>query len=137
MNEAELLARLSQTLKKQIGPAVEGEYPKTQAFMAAVVLQKLAGQLGSEKLHNQLHVQELTELAGKLKELGDSMSVNADLMNAIELFSSNRSEATLCDLVRCLYKNSSVLGEESFMKLLSPIRVHLRCSIDRRMEYAK
>ena len=41
----ELLERIARTLKKEIGPAVEDAYPKTQAFMAAVVLQKLAGQL--------------------------------------------------------------------------------------------
>lgn len=137
MNEAELLTRLSQTLKKQIGPAVEGEYPKTQAFMAAVVLQKLAGQLGSEKSHTQLNTQELTELATILKELGDSMTVELDLLNAIESFSGNSNDETLCELVRSLYKNKTGLGEESFTKLLGPIRVHLRSSIDRRMEYAK
>ena len=34
---AELLERMAPTLRKEIGPAVDGEYPRTQAFMAAQV----------------------------------------------------------------------------------------------------
>ena len=36
MTEGELLLRMASTLKDDIAPAIEGEYPKTQAFMAAV-----------------------------------------------------------------------------------------------------
>ena len=46
MSDAELLTH-RETLKQEIAPAIDAEYPKTQAFMAAVVLQKLGRQLGS------------------------------------------------------------------------------------------
>ena len=39
----ELLERIVRTLKADIGPAIEEAYPKTQAFMASVVLHKIAG----------------------------------------------------------------------------------------------
>jgi hypothetical protein len=48
MNHGELLQRIASTLKRDVGPAIEAEYPKTQAFMAAVVLQKLGRQLDLE-----------------------------------------------------------------------------------------
>ena len=38
MNHGELLQRIANTLKGDVGPAIADEYPKTQAFMAAVVL---------------------------------------------------------------------------------------------------
>jgi hypothetical protein len=38
----ELLGRLATTLREEIGPSVNGGYPRTQAFMAAVVLEKVA-----------------------------------------------------------------------------------------------
>jgi hypothetical protein len=41
----ELLERVARTLREQVGPAVEEPFAKTQAFMAAVILDKLAGQL--------------------------------------------------------------------------------------------
>ena len=51
MNPDQLLERIATTLKRDIGPAVLGDYPKTQAFMAAVVLQKLGRQLGLLHMH--------------------------------------------------------------------------------------
>jgi hypothetical protein len=44
MSHGELLQRIARTLKQDVGPAIEAEYPKTQAFMAAVVLEKLGRQ---------------------------------------------------------------------------------------------
>ena len=40
MSPDELLRRLAQTLKHEIAPAVGEAYPKTQAYMASVVLEK-------------------------------------------------------------------------------------------------
>jgi len=47
----EFLQRIAQALKQHIGPAIEAEYPRTQAFMAAVVLQKLGRHLGLMSEH--------------------------------------------------------------------------------------
>ena len=45
MNQADLLTRIAATMRADVGPAVDDEYAKTQAFMAAVVLQKVAREL--------------------------------------------------------------------------------------------
>ena len=47
MTPHEVLARMAATLRSEIGPAVEEPFARTQAFMAAVVLAKLAGQLAA------------------------------------------------------------------------------------------
>ena len=41
----ELLQRLSGTLRSDVAPAVEGEFNRTQTFMASVILEKLARQV--------------------------------------------------------------------------------------------
>ena len=65
----ELLERLARTLKKEIGPAVGDAYPKTQAFMAAVVLQKLAGQLRLADEHAAASQRDLQALAKRTRSL--------------------------------------------------------------------
>ena len=40
----ELLARLAATFRRDVGPQVTDPFAKTQAFMAAVVLEKLSAQ---------------------------------------------------------------------------------------------
>ena len=66
MNDAHLLVRIAQTLKEEIAPAVDGEYPKTQAFMAAVVLQKLARQIALAASHAHAADAELDALIADL-----------------------------------------------------------------------
>ena len=46
MRPDDLLARLAATLRGEIGPAVVDPFAKTQAFMAAVILERLGRQLG-------------------------------------------------------------------------------------------
>lgn len=137
MKEDELLLRLSQTLKKQVGPAVEGEYQKTQAFMAAVVLEKLGNQLGSKARHDEQNRRELEALATELTSLSSSVSLNTELNNELENFCAERSDGALSRLITGLYRNSAALGKGSMTTLMKPIRTHLRHAIDRRMEYAK
>ena len=51
MDRAELISRIAATLKQQIGPNVGDEFAKTQAYMASVVLEKLARELSTETQH--------------------------------------------------------------------------------------
>ena len=71
-----LLERIARTLKKEIGPAVEAVSPKTQAFMASVVLQKLAGQLRLADEHAAAGRRDLQELATELAGELDTASVD-------------------------------------------------------------
>ena len=67
MNPGELLQRIASTLKRDVGPAIEAEYPKTQAFMAAVVLEKLGRQLGLEGAHRSADAADLSALLDHLR----------------------------------------------------------------------
>ena len=145
MKDVEILSRISRTLKKDIGPAVEGDYPKTQAFMASVVLEKLAGQLGSAAAHAASNQQGAKELAKVLTQMSLTLSAHNDsdgdprnnLGSAIKSFESQHNEQALCVLIEKLYQAKEDLGEDVFLEFLTPVRQYMRAVIDRRMEYSK
>ena len=132
----ELLERIARTLKKDIGPAVEAAYPKTQAFMAAVVLQKLAGQLRLADDHAAASQRDLQELAEELSQLAASNALPAPLAEALQTLRQDRDTASVSRLIETLYATRSELGEERFDSLLSRVRTRLRARIDREMVYA-
>ena len=132
----ELLERIARTLKKDIGPAVEAAYPKTQAFMAAVVLQKLAGQLRLADEHAAASQRDLQELAAELSQFTALNALPAPLAEALQTLRYDRDTASVSRLIETLYATRSELGEERFDSLLSRVRTRLRARIDREMVYA-
>lgn len=136
MTEDELLQRVARTLKQEIGPAVDAEYPKTQAFMAAVVLQKLGQQLALARRHEDT---EKADLEALIADLGQAL--NADLApgsvrEAVAALARTRDKAALCQLIEALYATRAELGAARFAQLLGRTRQALRASIDRQMAYA-
>src|SRR5262249_23156942 len=136
MTAGELLQRIAQTLKQDIGPAIEAEYPRTQAFMAAVVLQKLSRQLGLANEHAAAETAELNVVLTDLRSLLENANVPATVSAAVETLAQTRDDVALCRLIEALYVNRALLGEARFTALLGRIRQTLRRSIDRRMEVA-
>ncbi|MFT4562870.1 MAG: hypothetical protein ACI9BW_002620 [Gammaproteobacteria bacterium] len=136
MTEDELLQRLSQTLRKEIGPAIEIEYPKTQAFMASVVTQKLGRQVGLARAHETAEAADFSSLVTDLQELTKSTSNVKKLSDAIVAFDRARTKVELCQVIDALYSERAEIGEAPFSSLLARVRVCLRSSIDRQMEYA-
>ncbi len=131
-----LLERIARTLKKDIGPAVDAAYPKTQAFMAAVVLQKLAGQLRLADEHAAASQRDLHELGEELSQLTASNAIPAPLAEALRTLRQDLDTASVSGLIETLYATRSELGEERFASLLSRVRTRLRARIDREMVYA-
>jgi hypothetical protein len=135
MNDAELLLRIADTLRQEIAPAVDAEYPKTQAFMAAVVLQKLGRQIALAPSHARVARAELDAL------IVDLTAAAADAPSAIREavvgLSQSRDNAALCRLIEALYASRDPLGERRFEGLLARVRGALRADIERRMEYAE
>ena len=131
-----LLERIARTLKKDIGPAVDAAYPKTQAFMAAVVLQKLAGQLRLADEHAAASQRDLHELGEELSQLTASNAIPAPLAEALRTLRHDLDTASVSGLIETLYATRSELGEERFASLLSRVRTRLRARIDREMVYA-
>ncbi len=135
---AALLERIARTLKTDIGPAVEAAYPKTQAFMAAVVLQKLAGQLRLADDHATADRRDLQELAAELaRELNTAtLATPPALRAAVHALDHDRDTASVSRLIEALYATRSDLGEERFHSLIGLVRARLRARIDREMVYA-
>ena len=131
-----LLERIARTLKKDIGPAVDAAYPKTQAFMAAVVLQKLAGQLRLADEHAAASQRDLHELGEELSQLTASNAIPAPLAEALRTLRHDLDTASVSGLIETLYATRSELGERRFTSLLSRVRTRLRARIDREMVYA-
>ena len=132
----ELLERLARTLKKEIGPAVGDAYPKTQAFMAAVVLQKLAGQLRLADEHAATSQRDLQALAKELDPLTVSQDTPPALRAAVHTVRQDLDTASVSGLIETLYATRSELGEERFAGLIGRVRTRLRARIDREMVYA-
>ena len=132
----ELLERLARTLKKEIGPAVGDAYPKTQAFMAAVVLQKLAGQLRLADEHAAASQRDLQALAKELDPLTVSQDTPPALRAAVHTVRQDLDTASVSGLIETLYATRSELGEERFAGLIGRVRIRLRARIDREMVYA-
>ena len=132
----ELLERIARTLKKEIGPAVEEAYPKTQAFMAAVVLQKLAGQLRLADEHIAASQRDLQELAEELDSLTISQDTPPSLQAAVNTVRQDLDTTSVSDLIETLYATRSELGETRFADLMGRVRTRLRARIDREMVYA-
>jgi len=135
VTEGELLLRIASTLKDDIAPAVEAEYPKTQAFMAAVVLQKLGTQIALAPGHAQASDADLDALIADLS--ATATSTPDGVRRSIEALAHARDAAALSQLVQSLYANRAGLGERRFDELLARVRVALRADIERRLEYAE
>jgi hypothetical protein len=136
MNPGELLQRIANTLKGDVGPAIEAEYPKTQAFMAAVVMQKLGRQLDLEGAHCAADAAELSALLDDLRGVLGGGETPASVTRAVQTLTRTRDAAALCMLIETLYASRAELGTARFDALLGRVRETLRASIDRRMEYA-
>ena len=132
---AALLERIARTLKTDIGPAVEAAYPKTQAFMAAVVLQKLAGQLRLADDHATADRNDMQELAAELARELDT-ATPPSLRAAVQTLDHDRDTASVSRLIETLYATRSELGEEGFNSLIGRVRARLRARVDREMVYA-
>ena len=135
MTEGELLLRMASTLKDDIAPAIEGEYPKTQAFMAAVVLQKLGRQLALAPAHAEANDADFDALIADLAA-ATATPTPEDVRRSIEAL-VRRDAAALSRLVQSLYENRTGLGDRRFVELLARVRVTLRAALERRLEYAE
>ena len=136
MIEGDLLQRIARILRQEIGPAVDAEYPRTQAFMAAVVLEKLGRQLALAGEHAAAETADLTALLADLRTLLADESAPAAIRTAIDGLEQTRDAAAVCRLIEALYACRVPLGEARFTALLARIRTTMRRSIDRRVAVA-
>jgi hypothetical protein len=136
VNAAELLQRIAKTLRNDVGPAVDAEYPKTQAFMAAVVLEKLSRELALAETHRVADDVDLRRLADELMQARGG-GLPKRVAGSFERFANTLDPQALCDVIESLYDARTDLGDARFNSLLDVIRRVLRAQLDRRLEFAK
>jgi hypothetical protein len=129
----DLLEHIAVTLRHEIGPAVDESFPKTQAFMASVILEKLAGQLRLADVHARADRDDRAALVNDVRLHLDASSPSR-LRTAVAALSDD--EAALPALVEAIYATRDELGAEQFDLLITRVRRTLRARLDRQLEYA-
>ena len=132
---ADLLARLAQTMRRDIAPAVGDEYARTQAFMASVILGKLAVELGTAAADAAVEEAEHDVVAADVRAaLPDAPSAVAE---AIEALAGDGATARWNELVAALYEARSQLAPADFDAALAAVRPALRARLDRALRAAR
>lgn len=134
MRPDELVARFARTLRSDVAPAVTGEYPRTQAYLGAVVLEKLATELRLADTHARAAAADRAALIGDLDDMLDGAPPSVRDAHAAL---ADGGEAALCRFIETLYASRDALGTERFAGLLGRVRMDLRRAVDRRMEVAR
>jgi hypothetical protein len=133
----ELLERIAHSLRTDIGPAVGAAYPKTQAFMASVVLEKLAKELRLAGEHAARNRADAADLVRDLdREIAAIAQAPGSVREALEQLRRDLDAPALTRIVEALYATRNELGDKCFAALLTRVRAVLRARIDRALEYA-
>ena len=142
-DDHELLSRLAGMVRNQIAPAVDDEYARTQAFMASVILQRLAKQSQFADEHRAAEIADVAALADQLDAVfaqadaaaETEAAVPADLRDAVARMRQRSSIAAASEVIEALYGWGPAHPVAS--AALAAIRGVLRRDIDRRMEVAQ
>ncbi len=133
MEPSDLLGRLSATLRSEIGPAVGDEYTRTQAFMASVILAKVAKEVALGPDHRAAERADMVELHQRLEPIL-GVGPPAPVLDAAAAARSSATVAGLGPLVEALHRWGA--DQPGADRALAAIRTTLRRDVDRRMEVA-
>jgi len=121
----QLLNEVIASLRNVIAPAVADPYPKSQAYMAAVILEFIARQVEERTDIEKAKDAELVALFGEVSHL-----TGADKIKSGEA----PSEAALCALIERLYNERERLGEDAFKVANGLVRASLRRLLDQELK---
>lgn len=128
----EMLNRLSTTLRHEVGPSVENEYARTQAFMASVILSKVAKEVALGPGHAEAEQADVQQLH---QDLADPLAAApAEVTLAAQEAAAAGTIAALAPLIGAIYRWG--LEDPNAEAALAMVRITLRRDIDRRMEIA-
>ena len=134
MAHDDLLARMAATFRRDVGPQVTDPFAKTQAFMAAVVLEKLSAQLATAAADAEADAADLAALVSDLAT--GCAGAPTDLGAALADLSALPNQVKLSRFVEALSGSQNELGAERFEQLRTRVRQTLRARLDRQMRYA-
>jgi len=139
LDDHELLSRLADTMRTQIAPAVDDEYARTQAFMASVILQRLALQARLSGEHRAAEAADVAALTDRLEvvlaEASPGTEVPAGVVDAVARMRTRGSIAAASQVIDALYRWDP--AHRLVASALAAVRHALRRDIDRRMEIAR
>lgn len=133
LEPSELLRRLSVGLKTEIGPNIDHEYTRTQAFMASVILERVSRQVEFGPRHSEAEAADMAQLHTELAVV--LANAPLDVAQRRDEAAQTATVSALGPLVEALYRWGSEQPEVT--AALGVIRPALRADIDRRMEIAR
>jgi hypothetical protein len=122
-----MLSEVIESLRKVIAPAIAEPYPKTQAYMAAVILEMVARQIEERTdlaESKQVTLASLFESLTRIREAGQSSD------------GVPKTEEGLCELIEHLYAQRETLDDETFTRANHLIRESLRHLLDQDLKVA-
>ncbi len=136
----ELLERLAGQMRREIAPAVDDEYQRTQTHMAGVILERLAREAALGERHRAAEIADVEALISRLDEISGSEQTSSpaapeDVRTALAGLRGDPCMTSLAPLVEALYRWGP--DRVPVIKALDEIRAVLRRDIDRRMEVAR
>jgi hypothetical protein len=123
-----LLEEVVASLRHVIAPAIVEPYPKSQAYMAAVILEFVSRQVEERHDIDEEKMHTLNELFQDLSSLlaGKEPAVS----------SLPDQETHLCRLIEWLYAEKDRLGPETFAAANHRVRAALRQLLDQELKVA-
>src|SRR6185503_16150263 len=118
-----MLEEVIASLRGVIAPAISAPYPKTQAYMAAVILETLSRAIEERSDLAEARKRSIDRLFVDLGELGIGLPQGED-------------EASLARLVEVLYTDRERLGGERFAAANRRVRQTLRDLLDADLKIA-
>jgi hypothetical protein len=119
-----MLEEVIGSLRTVIAPAIAAPYPKTQAYMAAIILETLARAIEERSDLEQAKKQSIERLFADLDALGLGAARTGD------------DDGDLTPLIESLYANRKRLGEERFAAANRRVRQTLRDLLDADLKIA-
>jgi hypothetical protein len=122
-----LLKEVIASLRNVIAPAVADPYPKSQAYMAAVILEFIAHQ-----------VEERSDSSKEKEHVLEHLFSDLGLLIPDEVPASKDpdQEARLCRFIEWLYTEKDRLGPEAFTAANQKVRTALRQLLDQELKIA-
>lgn len=130
VDPSEILRRVARSLREEVGPKVEADYSRTQAFMAAVILEQLACQVRSVTF--EVGTAESSTLVNKVsRALGPD--VPTKLATALRGLSGAMTRTELSGLVAALHGSEGEIDTERLQRALEHVRATMRRRLDQQL----
>jgi hypothetical protein len=120
-------------LREVIAPAVTEPYAKSQAYMAAVILEFVARQVEER---GDLDERKHSVMVDLLRDLS-RMPEMEGILRGDNLRGDHLDEGGLCALIEHLYRARGRLGEENFAAANGRVRQALRQLLDQDLKVAR